>query len=209
MEGFLLPVVLSVKGRACLLLGGSREAECKGLALLRAGARLTILAPILEGLLHDEVMAGRACWLNEPFRPNHLDGMWLAVSVVTDAFVNAALYAAAEERGVWLNVVDQPHFCTLIWPAIVERSPVTVAISTGGASPALAGYLRRQIDAWLPERLGVLAQRLSEWRARVPGGLETRARFWHDLLEQGMARRFLEGDETGAANMVQEALTKK
>ncbi|MBF0127194.1 MAG: bifunctional precorrin-2 dehydrogenase/sirohydrochlorin ferrochelatase [Magnetococcales bacterium] len=209
MDGNLLPLFLRLQDRACLLVGGEGEAHPKGAALLRAGARLTIVAPELEGYLLREAQAGRASWRAEPFEPAHLDGMWLAVSALGDVVVNARLYAAAEERRVLLNVVDQPRYCTFVWPALVERPPVTVAIGTGGHAPALAGYLRRRIDAWLPAQVGALAESLAAWRRLVPGGLASRARFWRDLLDRGLAERFLDGDEKGAAAMVQDALANR
>ncbi|MBF0190567.1 MAG: bifunctional precorrin-2 dehydrogenase/sirohydrochlorin ferrochelatase [Magnetococcales bacterium] len=206
VEETLLPLFLRVRDRPCLLVGAGSEASRKGLALLAAGARLTILADSLEGELAAAVAAGLAFWSRGPFVPAHLDGMWLAVSASDDMALNAALHAAALERRVWLNVVDQPRFCTLIWPAVVVRPPVTLAITTGGAAPALAGYLRRRIEAWLPEGVGALARRLSVWRREVPGGLAARGRFWRELLDQGVAERFLQGDEAGAEEMVRQAL---
>ncbi|MBF0629181.1 MAG: bifunctional precorrin-2 dehydrogenase/sirohydrochlorin ferrochelatase [Magnetococcales bacterium] len=201
-----LPLFLRLSDRPCLLVGSEGEASRKGLALLNAGARLTIVAPRLDDPLAAAVRAGRATWDDQAFVPSHLDGMWLAVSASPDPVLNARIHAAAIERRVWLNVVDQPRFCTVIWPAVVERAPVTVAITTGGTAPALAGYLRRRIEAWLPARLGALAGKLSVWRQEVPGGLAARGRFWRDLLERGVAERFLDGDETGAEAMVRAAL---
>lgn len=209
MDESLWPIFIRLQGRAVLLLGGDGEAGRKGMALLSAGARLTIVAPALEGELLGEVLAGRAIWKRETFQPAHLEGMWLVVSVLVDATLNARLYAAAQESGVWLNVVDQPQFCTFIWPAVVERPPVLLAISTGGTSPALAGYLRRRLEVWLPVGIGPLAKRLSVWRESLAGDLPMRARFWRELLEQGVAERFLDGDEAGATDMVQAALEKQ
>ncbi|MBF0181023.1 MAG: hypothetical protein HQM03_13455 [Magnetococcales bacterium] len=209
MDGIWIPVFLQVRERECLLVGDGAEARAKGTALLRAGARLTVVAPELAGSLLEEARTGRLRWLAERFRPDHLDGVWLAVSALADEEVNAAIHAAALARGVWLNVVDRPRYCTFVWPAVVERPPVTVAISTGGRSPALAGYLRRRIGEWLPMGIGGLAERLAEWRKGVPGGLAARARFWHNLLNDGLAERYLAGDEAGAEAMVREALAQK
>ncbi|MBF0418366.1 MAG: bifunctional precorrin-2 dehydrogenase/sirohydrochlorin ferrochelatase [Magnetococcales bacterium] len=206
MDERLLPLFLSLRDRLCLLIGGGDETTRKGEALLSAGARLRILAARLEDPLAAAVNAGRAEWLEGAFEPAMLDGVWLVVSAAPDEALNARLHAASLERRIWLNVVDQPRFCTVIWPAVVERSPVTVAITTGGRAPALAGYIRRRITAVLPERLGLLAERLALWRREVPGGLAARGAFWKRLLDGGLAERFLEGDEAGAERMVREAL---
>ncbi|GAB0058924.1 Siroheme synthase [Candidatus Magnetaquicoccaceae bacterium FCR-1] len=206
MDETLFPLFLRLNGRLCLLVAGGAEATRKGETLLAAGARLRILAHTLDAALDGAVRDGRAEWLRGPFDEGMLAGVWLVVSDSPDESLNARLHAATLERGIWLNVVDQPRFCTVIWPAVVERSPVTVAITTGGRAPALAGYIRRRIASVLPERLGPLAERLAEWRRAVPGGLAARGAFWKRLLDAGLAERFLNGDEAGAERMVREAL---
>lgn len=208
MDGSMLPIFLRLRDCPCLLVGGEGETTThgKGLALLRAGARLTIVAPVLDTALREAVERGGAVWKPEPFQDGDLDGMWLAVSVSEDEDVNSRLFAGAVRRRIWLNVVDQPRFCTFYWPAVVERPPVVVAIATGGAAPALAGFLGRRLAAWLPERIGALAGRLAEWRAEVPGGVAARGRFWRELLDGGVADRFLSGDEEGATAGVRAAL---
>ncbi|MBF0613836.1 MAG: bifunctional precorrin-2 dehydrogenase/sirohydrochlorin ferrochelatase [Magnetococcales bacterium] len=203
---FVMPFFLDVRGRSCLLVGGEGEAIRKGLALLNAGASLIVVAERLAAELAVAVQEGRALWRNEPFVAAHLDGVWLAVSTCADETVNARIHAAAEERRVWLNVVDQPRYCTVTWPAVVEHPPVCVAISTGGAAPALAGYLRQRIGAVVPERIGLLARHMARWRQQVPGGLAVRAAFWRGMMDQGLVERFLSGDEAGAEAMVRTAL---
>ncbi|MEO5345636.1 MAG: bifunctional precorrin-2 dehydrogenase/sirohydrochlorin ferrochelatase [Magnetococcus sp. YQC-9] len=202
------PLFMRLSDRLCLLIGCEGEAVRKGAALLAAGARLRILAERLDDVFMNAADAGRVERLDGPFAPEMLDGVRLVVSASADEALNARVHAAAEARGIWINVVDQPRFCTVIWPAVVERSPVTVAISTAGRAPALAGYVRRRIEALLSERLGFLAERLAEWRGEVPGGLEARGRFWRRLLDGGVAERFLAGDEAGAERLVREALAR-
>ncbi|MBF0341506.1 MAG: hypothetical protein HQL95_11180 [Magnetococcales bacterium] len=208
MEENPLPLFVRLTGRACLLVGGGGEGGRKAAALLEAGARLTIVAESLEEELAALVTGGKATWLRESFSEHHLQGVWLVVSVAVDEELNARLHAATLERGLWLNVVDQPRFCTVIWPAVIRRPPVTVAIGTGGAAPALAGYLRRRLDAWLPEGVGELAVWFASWRSVAVGALATRGRFWRTLFDQGVAERFLEGDREGADAMVRQALAE-
>ncbi len=208
MSGSSLPIFLNLHQRACLLVGSAGEAERKGMALIQAGARLTIVASVLDGALLQAVKEGNAIWLADSFCPSHLDGMWLAVSALSDLQLNGEIQVAANARGVWLNVVDQPRFCSFVWPALVVRPPVMVAISTGGCSPALAGYLRRLIERLLPEQIGALAEQLAVWRQQVAGGLARRGRFWRLLFDQGLADRFLSGDQNGATEMVVAALKK-
>lgn len=205
----LFPAFLRLSGQPCLLVGGDAVALGRAEALLKVGARLTVVArePV------PEIVAlagqGRLVWLDEPFRPEQLDGVWLAVSALADRAVNARIHAEAQARRVPLNVVDQPDFCSFYWPALVERTPVVVAFSTGGSSPVLAGYLRQRLEAWLHPETGRLAAWLAGWRQRVAPrlpDLAARGRFWRRLLERGLAERYLAGEVEAAEGMIREAL---
>ncbi|MBF0582641.1 MAG: bifunctional precorrin-2 dehydrogenase/sirohydrochlorin ferrochelatase [Magnetococcales bacterium] len=206
------PLFLQLTDRPCLLIGGGATAVEKGNRLLAAGARLTVVAPRLVAELQLQVEAGRISWLSERFRETHLEGIWFAVSTLTDAVQNSRIYAEANRRRLFLNVVDQPDYCSCHWPATLERPPVTVAFSTRGESPALASYLRRTMAKVLPETLGELAHWLSAWRQRVQPvlpDLATRGQFWRALFDQGVAEQFLSGDVAGADALIQQALAKE
>ncbi len=208
----LFPLFLQLSNRPCLLIGGGKGAVEKGNRLLVAGASLTVVAPRLETALQSQVDAGKMTWRPEKFRAEHLDDIWFAVSTLKEAEVNRHIHAEANRRCLFLNVVDQPDFCTCHWPAILERPPVTIAFSTGGASPALASYLRRRMERVLPDAVGDLAHWLSRWRPRVQSmlpDLASRGRFWHTLFDRGMAERFLSGDVAGAESMIQRAMDEQ
>lgn len=202
-EGRLLPQFLRLEGKACLLVGDGPEAGLKGLALLAAGAELTLVAAELPGELQSAHQAGRLRWRREPWVADHLDGMWWAVSASPDRALNARLAAAAEQRRVFLNVVDQPEFCSAQWPALVSRPPVTVAIATGGRSPLLAGWLKQRIAEVLPEGLDELAGWLASQRPLVAEWAPTqelRAQVWRQAREAGLVECYLaEGREAAAA----------
>lgn len=205
------PLFLQLTNRPCLLIGGGASAVEKCNRLLSAGARLTVVAPHLTTELHNQAEAGQLLWLPEPFREAHLEGIWFAVSTLQNNTENSRIYAEANRRRLFLNVVDQPDFCTCHWPAVLERPPVTVAFSTRGESPALASYLRRTMDHVLPDSLGELAHWLSAWRQRVQTflpDLAARGQFWRTLFDQGIAERFLYGDSAGAEAMIQDALAR-
>ncbi len=207
-EAHTFPAFLLLSDRSCLMLGGGSEAATKGAILLRAGARLTVVARELVPELEERAHRGEFTWLRESFRPEHLDGVWLVLSTLPEA-ENARIYQETERRRILLNVVDQPRYCSFHWPARVERPPVIVAFSTAGSSPALAAYLRRRLEAWLHPDIGALARWLSVWRQRVAprlSGLSARGRFWRRLLDRGLAERYLAGELTTAESMIREAI---
>lgn len=208
----VFPAFLCLQGRACLLVGSGAEAVVKGRLLLEAGARLTIVSATLDPAFREEVQRGAVVWRDEPFQPDHLEGIWFAVSALSDETENARIFAEAERRRIFLNVVDRIQYCSMYWPAVISRPPVMAAFTTSGSSPALAGYLRRKMASVLPENIGLLARWLAEWRQktnpRLPA-LQERIRFWRNLFDGGLAERFLSGDEKGAESMIGQAMEEE
>lgn len=193
------PLFLDLDGRDVLVVGGGSAAARKALVLAGCGARVTVAAPVPGG----EVVAaeGRVRLLRRPFQADDADGKALVVSASGDAALDAAVFAAARSRDVPVNVVDRPHLCTFVWPAIVDRDPLTVAITSGGAAPVLARGVRARIEAMLPPALGALARFADRFRGAVkatrPSGL-ARRRFWDRFFEGPIADQVLAGDERGA-----------
>ncbi|MBF0605839.1 MAG: bifunctional precorrin-2 dehydrogenase/sirohydrochlorin ferrochelatase [Nitrospirae bacterium] len=208
MKDAFLPLFLDLKDRACLLVGSGEEAIRKGSLLLNAGACLRLVSP--EGMAHSwpEDFQGRIRWCDTVFHPHHLDGIWLVVSTHLGRSVNEMIRKEAENRGIFVNVVDQPEFCSAIWPALISRPPVSVAISTGGTGPALSGWLRQRISERLPDDLGEMAQWFAHWRKMMASefsSLEQRGDFWKGLFSDGLLDRFLSGDRVGAEQMIRDA----
>lgn len=185
------PICLDLADKRCLVVGAGPEAERKIAALRRAGARV--------------VTTSR-------FVPADLDGCALAFAADVPCAVGEAVSRAAQVRGILVNVADQPNLCSFIMPAVIERAPVTLAISTGGASPALARRLRETLDAIMPRRLGALAALAGEFRARVRHGIAdaaTRRAFWEWLLDGPVARLALAGEQDAARHQLEAALSAK
>lgn len=195
-----LPLFLDVRAREVLVVGGGRVAARKIELLARCGAALTVVAPELCDELAARRDAGALRHVAERFAPGHLGSAELVIAATSDRAVNAAASRAARERRIPVNVVDDPEFSTVIFPAIVDRAPITVAIGTSGTSPVLARRLREQIESLLPARLGALARFLAARRAAVRGVLGAAARrpFWERVLRSPAATRVLAGDEAGA-----------
>ena len=189
----LFPAFLRLEDRPVLLVGAGPVAAAKLPALLEAGARVTVVAPeIRSELVRPEVRLVR-----RGFQPSDLDSVWFAVAAAPPE-VNRAVREAAEARRVFLNAADDPAAASVYLGGVVRRAGVTLAISTGGRAPALAGLLREALDALLPEDLGdwvTLADRLRErWREdRVPFADR------RPLLLQALLRKYGAGYAAGAA----------
>jgi siroheme synthase-like protein len=161
----LFPSFLKLDGREVVLVGGGRVAVTKYASLLASGARVTVVAPQIDPQLRQ---AGTAL-LERGFEATDLDGAWFVVAAATPE-VNRAVAVAAEARRLFVNAVDDPASASAYAGGVVRRGTVTVAISTGGGAPALAGLLREALDAVLPADLETwltTARALRpEWRAQ-------------------------------------------
>ncbi|HYM44317.1 MAG TPA: siroheme synthase CysG [Steroidobacteraceae bacterium] len=195
-----LPLFLRLTGEVALVVGGGRVAARKVAWLRRAGARVTVVAPELVAELAGLRDRGDLRHLSEPFAPAQLAGAAVAVAATDDAALNAAVSAAARAQHIPVNVVDSPELSTFIFPAIIDRSPVVVAVSSAGEAPVLARAVRQRIEALLPGRLGLLARFLGTRRARVQHALPIPARraFWERVIGGPAAGAALAGDETAA-----------
>jgi len=160
----LFPVFLDLAGRRVLLVGGGVVARRKAEALLEAGADLVVGAPELVPELAQAASAGRLTHWCGRFDPTWLDGAWLVIAATDDAEINAAVAREAEARRIWVNVVDDAPRCSFQVPARVERGPLQVAISSRGAAPMLARWLRETLETQLDPGLGALAEWLGSKR---------------------------------------------
>jgi precorrin-2 dehydrogenase/sirohydrochlorin ferrochelatase len=132
---------LDLTGRSCLVVGGGRVGLEKARGLLDCGARVTVVAPEIVPELLDLPVE----WVQSRYASWDLDGRWLVVAATPDREVNRQVYVDAERLGIFCNVADDPELCSLILPAVHRVDPIAVAVSTGGASPALAQRLRSEI----------------------------------------------------------------
>ena len=181
-----LPLFFDMRGRAALVCGGGAVAERKVRLLRDAGARVTVVSPDLTPALAELARNGAIRHLPERFEAAQIDGQRLVVAATDEAAVNAAVAAAAESRGIWVNVVDDAEHSSCIVPAIVDRSPLVIAVSSGGTAPMLARAVRAQIELALDASLGRLAQLLAAWRGRIRQRIESpeaRRAFYEDVLQ--------------------------
>src|SRR5437867_2267777 len=143
------PVFLELAGRRCLVVGGGLVAERRVHGLLAANAAVTVVSPALTPALGALASGGQIRHDRRSFEPGDLDGVDLAFAATDRGEVNAALSLAARARGVWVNAADDPAHCTFILPAVVRRGELSVAVSTGGTSPALGRAIREALERYL------------------------------------------------------------
>jgi uroporphyrin-III C-methyltransferase/precorrin-2 dehydrogenase/sirohydrochlorin ferrochelatase len=183
-----LPVFLTVRGRVCVLVGGGDATPPKLELLRRAGAAIRLVGAdpsFAETAAGAEILPG-------PLTAGHLAGACLVIDASGDDRTNQHSAALARAAGVPLNVVDRPALCDFILPAILDRSPVVVAISTGGAAPALAGLIRQELEVLIPPGLGRFAALSGTLREEIRRRIADPARrlaFWRRLYRDGAADR--------------------
>ena len=196
-----LPLFLSLQGRRALVVGGTEAAARKIELVMAAGAEVSLIAETVTGSIAQLIADGRICWLDRSFEAGALSGISIVIVAVDDPVLQGRVSRAAEARGMPVNVVDNAALSTVIMPAIVERGPIIIAISTGGTAPALARKLRAEIERALPAALGRLARFAEMFRAQVRRTLgEPRARrlFWDKVFNGRVGELALAGDEIAA-----------
>ncbi len=199
------PVSLNVAGRPCLVVGGGPVAARKARALVECGAAVTVVAPSLSEELEALEPVLHAVE-RRPYRADDVSAFRLVVTATGDPDVDGAVHADAEASGIWVNSADDPAHCSFILPAVHRDGAVTVSVSTGGLSPALAAWIRNRIaDGW-GEGLGTLAQLLGEARGRLrAAGLPSDSVDWTELLEGPLPALVQSGDLERARAVVSAA----
>jgi uroporphyrin-III C-methyltransferase/precorrin-2 dehydrogenase/sirohydrochlorin ferrochelatase len=207
-----LPVFLRLKQQPVVVVGGGTISLRKVSSLLKAGARVTVIAPLLHPQLAAMAARGELAHIAAAFSPLRLGDAVAVIAATDDVAVNTAVSQAAQERRIPVNVVDDAALSTFIFPAIIDRAPILVAVSSAGHAPVLARRVRAQIEALLPARLGALARFMGERRRELRRALGAlaRRRFWERIVSGPVASRVLEGDEPGAARAyARELLTSQ
>lgn len=204
-----LPISLKIAERLCLVVGGGEIAARKVGLLLRAGARVRVVALTLGPSLQARLDEGTVEHHAARFQPTDLAGMTLVIAATDDPAVNREVSDHAQALGIPVNVVDQPALCTFILPSIVDRAPVSVAVSTGGAAPVLARLLRARLETLIPADYGQLAALAAHNRVLVKRHLPdpvTRRRFWEVVLQGAVAEEVFAGRHEQAQMLFQQHL---
>ena len=204
-----LPIFADVRGRLCLVVGGGEVARRKAGVLLEAGARVRVVAPEIVPALAEQQ---RVETVVARFEAQHLDGVALVIAATNDRSVNRQVSELARARNIPVNVVDDPGLCSFIMPAILDRSPLMVAFSSGGASPVLTRMMRGKLETMIPQnysRLAAFAERFRELVKQSVTNPSKRRIFWEAVLEGVVAEKVLTGDESSAETMLQQMLANE
>jgi uroporphyrin-III C-methyltransferase / precorrin-2 dehydrogenase / sirohydrochlorin ferrochelatase len=203
-----LPIFLDIREQPCLVVGGGAAAARKTAQLLRAGARVTVHAPALSAAFDADLDVSRMVHRAAGFSEDAVNDHALVIAATDDDDVNRAVAAAAKARRIPVNVVDQPALCSFIMPSIIDRAPLIVAVSSGGASPILARLLRARLETLIPAGYGRLAALAAEFRDRIKARLApaARRRFWERALQGPIAELVFSGRDAEARQALSESL---
>ena len=199
-----LPLFHKLQDRLVLVVGGGEVALRKARLLADAGARLRVVAPAIRDEL--QAMAGAGNCLLRGYQSDDLQDVVLVIAATDDEPLNARISAEAQARGVPVNAVDAPALCSVIFPAIVDRSPLIVAVTSGGDAPVLARLIRAKIETWIPATYGQLAGLAKRFRAQVKALLpdvQLRRVFWEEVFQGQIAESMFAGKPAEAQRLLE------
>ena len=203
------PIFFDIKQKPTLVIGGGEVAARKVSLLLKAQSVVTVVAPELSRELADWQEEGKITHVARDFSDDDIEQPVLVIAATDNREVNKRVSELAQTRGIPVNVVDDPALCSFITPSIVDRSPVQIAISTGGASPVLARMIRTKLEGCIPAAYGRLGALVSDFREKVKAkfaNVDQRRAFWESVLESTVADRVYSGHEEEAADALQKAI---
>ena len=201
-----LPIFYDIKNKYCLVVGGGEIACRKAHLFFNAGANLLVVAPDVCDNMAELIKDSRVTHRTEKYSAECLDDITAVIAATDDQQVNAAVSIDAKAKNIPVNVVDNPALCSFIMPAIVDRSPLILAISSGGHSPVLTRILRSKIEPMIPSSYGRLATLVGKFRGAVKEKFSTinqRRYFWEQVLSGPVAELVYSGQESNAEAMLQ------
>jgi precorrin-2 dehydrogenase/sirohydrochlorin ferrochelatase len=201
----LYPVSLIVEDVPCLVVGGGPIAARKAAGLRDCGARVHVVAAEVGAEVRG--LAG-VTWEERPYQPGDVAGFRLVIAATDDPVVNTRVYEDGSAAAVWVNSADDPAHCSFTLPAVSRRGPLTVAVSTGGHSPALASWLRRHVDSEMGPEFETLLELLSAARDQVRAeGRSTEGLDWQKALDSDMLALIRAGQVQQARERLQACLS--
>jgi precorrin-2 dehydrogenase / sirohydrochlorin ferrochelatase len=188
------PVALDLRDRPCLVVGGGPVAEAKVEGLLDAGARVTVVSPALTERLEAWAAAGRIAHRPGEYRPADLEEQHLVFAATDRREVTETIAADGRRRGLWVNAADDPVYCDFLLPSVLRRGRLVVAVSTGGASPALAARVRRDLESYFTPEYDDLVELAAEVRRELrASGRRADSTVWREALDGDLRRLLAEG----------------
>lgn len=163
----LFPIFVKLKKKKCVVVGAGKIAAAKAAGLLRNQAQVVVIAPRATQWMKSQARSRKLRWQQREFRAADVAGAFLVIAATNSKAINRAVFRACGARGVLCNVVDDPECCDFYYPAVVQRGSLQIAISTGGASPALAARLRRELEQQFGPEYGKWVKHVGEMRKQV------------------------------------------
>ncbi|MGM0651536.1 MAG: precorrin-2 dehydrogenase/sirohydrochlorin ferrochelatase family protein [Bacillota bacterium] len=210
MESFC-PLHIDLKGRKGLVIGGGSVAERKVKTLLAYGADLTVVSPELNPSLKELTEAGEVSYINDIYRPAYLQDMFLVICATSDEEVNRQAADHCIKRGILVNSVSEPEYCTFFFPALLKKGPLTVAVSTAGSSPAISRRIKEQLDGYFGPEYEEYISFLGEMRPRIIARIkdkEARRDFFECLAGNQFFKKFKEKSRPEIDDLVEEMLAE-
>lgn len=207
-----LPIFLNIKNKTCLVVGAGEVATRKIMLLLQAGAQVSVVSPELDTTLKEYLVHGKIKFCAESFQPEQLEDIVLVIAATNDRVTNRLVSETAQKRKIPVNVVDDPDLCTFIMPSIVDRSPLLIAVSSGGQSPVLARLLRAQLEIMIPVAYARLAAMAGKFRKHVKQHFthpEKRRIFWEKILQGRFTELVLAGKDKAAQVYLLQSLQQE
>ncbi len=201
-----LPVFLNIKNQPCLVVGAGNIAARKIELLLKAGALVKVVALEISEAVRE--LTSIQCE-SRSFEDSDLDNVVLVITATDDHALNIRVSKLARQKSIPVNVVDNPELCSFITPSIIDRDPVQIAISTGGASPVLARQIRTKLESSIPASYGELARLIDGYRQSVKScfpNVEERRRFWESILEGQVAEYAFSGRLDDARKLLKKLI---
>ncbi|BFM16205.1 siroheme synthase CysG [Maricurvus nonylphenolicus] len=206
-----LPLFFDLRKQPCLLVGGGTIAFRKARLLVRAGAQLHVVALQICDQLQELITENDATFALKAYDPSDLDNRKLVIAATDKLDLNEQVSTEAKSRNIPVNVVDNPELCTFITPAIIDRSPLMIAVSSGGEAPVLARQTRAKLESLIPSGYGRLAKLASRWRDKVKDAFadgDMRRRFWEEILSGTVAELTLNGNDSKAEELIEQKLAE-
>ncbi len=205
------PVFLDLKDRSCLVIGGGSVASRKVKNLLNANAQVIVISPDINDNLSALEKDSKIIWIKREVENTDIARAFLVVAATDNKAVNAQIAELANNANTLVNVADDASLCSFIFPSVLDRSPVTIAVSTGGASPVLARQLRMKLETMIPSSCGRLAAITEEYREKVKQHFPEqtqRKKFWENALKGPFAELVYAGQDESARKLLDELLSK-
>ncbi|WP_462173711.1 siroheme synthase CysG [Pseudoalteromonas xiamenensis] len=204
-----LPIFTKLDNKPVVIIGGGEVAVRKARALLKANARLTLVAPSFDKAVYALQESFDITLIQATFDASQLHGAMLVIAATDDETVNQQVFNAADEMNIFVNVVDDQPKCSFIFPSIIDRSPITIAISSAGTAPVLARRLREKLETLVPQHIGPLAELVGRFRNTVKSRfsqLSDRRQFWEKVFDSAVVSDIQSGNTTDAETRLKSML---